>query len=63
MQLHGAAQGLLRTLCHGVCLVQDYQLVPARRQRHLFGRKHFNLVPHDVYAAVVRCIQLQHGVF
>lgn len=48
--------------CSPVRLVQDDDLVPPRRQRHLFLRKHLDLIAHDVDAAVVRRVELQHGV-
>jgi hypothetical protein len=33
-----------------ICLIQDDDFVPAWRQRHLFLRKHLDLVAHHVYA-------------
>eukprot|EP00955_Chlamydomonas_euryale_P107836 365803-Chlamydomonas_euryale.AAC.14 len=51
VDLHGAAQRLLRAPCHGVCLVQDDDLVAAGRQRDLLLRKHLDLVAHHVNAS------------
>lgn len=35
VDLHGAAEGLLRLCGHGVRLIQDHDLVPTRREVHL----------------------------
>lgn len=35
----------------------------ARRECDLFLGKHFNAVPHDINASVIRSIQLQQSIF
>jgi hypothetical protein len=57
--------GLMYTMCRGspICLIQDYDFVPAWRQRHLFLRKHLDLVAHHVYApaaATAAFMQTRH---
>ncbi len=37
-----------------VSLIKDYDLVAAWRQRHLLLSKHFDLVPHNIYASACK---------
>ena len=61
--LHGAPQRLLGTDGHGVCLVENDDLVPPRREAgHLLVCKELDGVAHNVDAALVRRVQLQHAL-
>lgn len=60
VDLHRAAERLLRAGRHAVRLVEDDHLVPPRRERDLALREGLDLVPHHVDAALVRGVQLKH---
>mmetsp|Transcript_7986 Transcript_7986/g.21682 ORF Transcript_7986/g.21682 Transcript_7986/m.21682 type:complete len:249 (-) Transcript_7986:279-1025(-) len=60
VQLHGTPQCLLRRGRHRVGLVEDDNLVAARRQADALLRKHLDLVPHHIDAAIIRGVQLEH---
>lgn len=48
VDLHRAPQRLLRPRRHAVRLVEDHELVPARRERYFLLREAFDSVPDDV---------------
>ena len=62
VDLHGAAECLLGSWCHAVGLVQDHNLVPARRERDLLLGKVLDLIPDDIDTALVRGVELEHSL-
>mmetsp|Transcript_72508 Transcript_72508/g.169967 ORF Transcript_72508/g.169967 Transcript_72508/m.169967 type:complete len:304 (+) Transcript_72508:174-1085(+) len=56
--LHRPTHGLLRSLGHAVCFVQNNYLQLAFWQGNLLLREALDLFPHDVDASVIRGVQL-----
>jgi len=63
VNLHGPSQSLLGATRHAVCLVQNHQLLPAGGQGDFFLGKALDAVTHDVDAAFVGGVELEHGFF
>lgn len=62
MQLHSPPQGLLCSRGHRIGLIQENNLMPARREGDLFLGKHLNSGTDGIDTAVVRSVELEDGV-